>query len=152
MWDYYQKRGEQTSVVKCKQAAVWHVCSLVLFRCLAYSDPLQTLGLCRSLSPAQTLTCSLSLSSLVLAELQDWYPPLLDSFIPLSSIFPLPLLLFQHSSLSLLCGFPLPCLCLFPLACIVYVLASLSLSALSWCNLINHAGWSSPDIPRKTDS
>lgn len=40
----------QTSVVKCKQAAVWHVCSLVLFRCLAYSDPHQTLGLCYHLS------------------------------------------------------------------------------------------------------
>lgn len=98
---------DQTSVVKCKQAALWHVCSLVLFRCLAYSDPLQTLGLSCSLSPAHTTSCSIILS-LSWAARTDTL--LLDSFIPLSSIcklfFFLSFFCFWLNSLfPLLCSF-----------------------------------------------
>lgn len=100
MGKHYWRWRDQTSVVKCKQAAMWHVCSVVLFRCLAYSDPLQTLGLCFSPSPAQILSHSLSFS--VSAWLLD-----LDSFIPLSSVCKLFYFYLYMRFNFLSCGFTL---------------------------------------------
>lgn len=94
---------DQTSVIKCKQTAVWHVCSLVLFRCLAYSDPLQTLGLCCSLSPAHTLSLALPFSIFLslswAAALIPSSPWLLHSSLRICKLFyiSLSLPLFQLS-------------------------------------------------------
>lgn len=134
--NHYRRWRNQTSVVKRKQAAVWHVCSLVLFRCLAYSDPLQTLGLCCSLSPAQTRSLISIFLCLSWAASTDTLFSLTSSFLSgvclscflsltplsaLSALSPYPLSfpsLSQSLSLPSLAILPL-CISIFELACLV---------------------------------
>lgn len=140
MGNHCRRWRDQTSVIKRKQTAVWHVCSLVLFRCLAYSDPLQTLGLCCSLSPAHTLFLALPFSIFLslswAAALIPSSPWLLHSSLRICKLFYISLALSasvstlslpspQFHSLSLShCLSPSvavlpPCITILGLACLV---------------------------------